>query len=179
MALDAKERNNIILGAVNMTGPDTPVFDEDGNRIPSDWNSRLKLNAKKLTAMLSETSDISKTVDMLAECKVFVGTILYVTKEKSSKRGFVGLKTQESKFSPDGVETVRTEITEGNPDVNEFCRNLRNLTGHRVLVYVFMDKSEDGTRKFRVLQHVEDLGAVDGFDPEEGKALTLGKLTKR
>lgn len=170
MALDTKERNEIILSAVGMTGP----VGED----VADWNSRLNTNAKKLSIMLGENSNVAKTITMIQECKVFSGTILYVAKEKSSKRGFVGLKTKPSKFNEDGVETVRTEITENNPAVNEFCKQLRSLHGHRVLVWVEMQASEDATRKFRILQHVEDLGIDPDYDEETAKAQTLAKMKR-
>lgn len=170
MALDAKERNEIILAAVNMTGP---VGDD-----VSDWNSRVRANTKKLTILLGENSNLAKVIEMVQGCKVFSGTVLHVTKEKSSKRGFVGLKTAPSKFNTDGIESVRTEIMEDNPEVLAFCRQLRSLEGHRVLVWVEMQTNEDATRKFRILQHVEDLGLDPDYDADEGKKLTLGKMRK-
>lgn len=170
MALDTKDRNDIILAAVGMTGP----MGED----ITDWNSRLKANAKKLSIMLGENSDVAKTISMIQDCKVFSGTILYVAKEPTSKRGFVGLKTKPSKFHEDGVETIRTEITENNPEANAFCKQLRTLHGHRVLVWVEMQASEDATRKFRILQHVEDLGLDPEYDEEKAKEQTLAKMRK-
>ncbi|MGK3708777.1 hypothetical protein [Arthrobacter sp. IK3] len=170
MSLDTKERNDIILAAVNMTGP-------VGDDLP-DWNTRVRANTKKLTIMLGETSELAKTIDMVQNCKVFSGTILHVAKEKTSKRGFVGLKTTPSKFNPDGVESVRTEITENNPEALAFCRQLRSLEGHRVLVWVEMQTNEDATRKFRILQHVEDLGLDPEYDEDEAKETTLAKMRK-
>lgn len=161
MALDTQERNNIILGAVNMTGP----VGENA----SEWEDRVIDNAKRLTTLLSETSSVAKTVDMLSEAKKFIGTILYVGKEKSSKRGFVVLKTTPSKLSPDGIETVRTEIVDGNTSVTAFCKDLRsNMVGHRVVVYVEMQTGKDDpSRKFRILQHVTDLGEDNTVTEED------------
>ncbi|MCC3299452.1 hypothetical protein [Arthrobacter caoxuetaonis] len=170
MALDTKERNEIILAAVNMAGP-------VGDDLP-EWNSRVRANTKKLTIMLGENSNLAKIIDMVKGCKIFSGTILHVAKEKSSKRGFVGLKTTPSKFNADGIESVRTEIMEDNPEVLAFCRQLRSLEGHRVLVWVEMQTNEDATRKFRILQHVEDLGLDPDYDADEAKELTLAKLRK-
>ncbi|MCC3292850.1 hypothetical protein [Arthrobacter sp. zg-Y1110] len=170
MALETKDRNEIILAAVNMTGP----VGED----LVDWNTRLRANTKKLTILLGENSNLAKTIEMVQGCKVFSGTVLHVAKEASSKRGFVGLKTTPSKFNEDGVESVRTEITENNPEALEFCRQIRSLEGHRVLVWVEMQTNEDATRKFRILQHIEDLGIDPDYDAAEGKALTKAKMRK-
>lgn len=166
MALDTQERTNIILSAITMAGP---VGDN-----ASEWEDRVVDNAKRVTTMLSETSTVSKTVEMLSEAKKFIGTILYVGKEKSSKRGFVVLKTTPSKLSPDGIETVRTEIVDGNSSVTAFCKDLRtNMVGHRVVVFVEMQTGKDDpTRKFRILQHVTDLGEDNTVTDEDIEAGT-------
>jgi hypothetical protein len=167
LALDTLTRNNIIFGAVGMTGP----IGESA----SDWNEQLVANAKHLTTLLAEGSNVAKTIDMLDEAKKFIGTVLYVGKEKSSKRGFVVLKTNPTKLNPEGIETVRTEIVEGNEPVKKFANDLRlNMVGHRVLVYVEMQTGrDDPTRKFRILQHVSDLGedtSITEDDLETGRA---------
>lgn len=174
MAVDAKERNDIILGAITMTGP---VAD---GQTQSEWDSKLKSNVKSIALMLNDNSDVSRTINMLAECKNFVGTILGVQKEASSTRGFLAIKTTESKWAPDGIETVRTERTDSSAEAKAFASRLRNeLIGHRVLVWVEMQEIRDSGQKVRVLQHVQDLGEDPDFDPEEGKRITLEKMTKK
>ncbi|HEX9087876.1 MAG TPA: hypothetical protein VF867_10150 [Arthrobacter sp.] len=167
MALDTLTRNNIILGAVGMTGA---VGDS-----AAEWEMKLIANAKHLTTLLADGSNIAKTIDMLDDAKKFIGTVLYVGKEKSSKRGFVVLKTSPTKLNAEGIETVRTEIVEGNDSVTAFAKDLReNMVGHRVLVYVEMQTGrDDPTRKFRILQHVSDLGedtSITEDDLAAGKA---------
>ncbi|ACL42349.1 hypothetical protein Achl_4398 (plasmid) [Pseudarthrobacter chlorophenolicus A6] len=175
MPLDTKERNDIILGAVSMTGP----IAEGQTR--SEWDSQLKENAKSLALMLNDNSDVARTINMLSECKNFVGTILGVQKEASSTRGFVAIKTTESKFAPDGIETVRTERTDSSAEVKAFASRLRTeLTGHRVLMWVEMQEIKNSAgQKVRILQHVQDLGPDPDFDPEEGKRITIEKMTKK
>lgn len=175
MPLDTKERNDIILGAVTMTGPVAE------GQTQSEWDSKLKTNAKSIALMLNDNSDVARTINMLAECKNFTGTILGVQKEASSTRGFVALKTVESKFSPDGIETVRTERTDSSAEAKAFASRLRTeLTGHRVLVWVEMQEIKGSAgQKVRILQHVQDLGEDPDFDPEEGKRITIEKMTKR
>src|SRR5437870_8938364 len=124
MAIDAKERNDIILGAVTMTGP---VGDSQ-----SEWDAKLKANAKSLSLMLNDNSDVARSINMLAECKNFVGTILGVQKEESSTRGFVALKTTPSKFNEDGIDTARTERTDSSEEAKALASRLRReLIGQR------------------------------------------------
>lgn len=171
MPLDTKERNDIILGAVAMTGP--------VGESQSEWDAKLKANAKSLSLMLNDNSDVAKSINMLAECKNFVGIILGVQKEESSTRGFVALKTTPSKFNDEGIESVRTERTDSSEEAKAFASRLRReLVGHRVLVWVEMQETKSG-QKVRVLQHVQDLGLDPEFDAEEGKRITLEKMTKR
>jgi hypothetical protein len=145
----------------------------------SEWDAKLKSNAKSLALMLNDNSDVARSINMLADCKNFTGTILGVQKEASSTRGFIALKTVESKFSPDGIEVARTERTDSSDEAKAFASRLRTeLTGHRVLVWVEMQETKGG-QKVRILQHVQDLGLDPDFDPEEGKRITIEKMTKR
>jgi hypothetical protein len=170
MALDAKERNDIILGAVAMTGP--------VGESQAEWDAKLKSNAKSLALMLNDNSDVARSIAMLADCKNFTGTILGVQKEASSTRGFIAFKTVESKFSPDGIEVARTERTDSNDEAKAFASRLRKeLIGHRVLVWIEMQETKSG-QKVRILQHVQDLGLDPEFDPEEGARITLEKMKR-
>ncbi|QOD05915.1 hypothetical protein [Pseudarthrobacter sp. BIM B-2242] len=165
MSIDTATRNNIILGAVSMTGP---VGDSS-----SEWDTRLIANAKRLTTLLSDGSNVARTIQILDEAKKFVGTIVYVGKEKTSKRGFVVIKTGTDR-DEHGLETVRTEIVEGNDSVTAFAKDLReNMIGHRVLLYVEMQVGKTPDKKFRILQHVDDLGedtSITDEDLENGRA---------
>lgn len=154
MTLETQERNSIILNAVAMTGP---VGDDIAL-----WEAQLASNAMRLTTLLEPGSSVAKRIDMLGAAKKFVGTVLLVAKEPTSKRGFVVLKTTPTKLSPDGIETVRTEIADWEGKEGEafaFAKQVRGLVGHRVLVYIEMQTAKDDpSRKFRTLQHVVDYG---------------------
>lgn len=159
MSIDTTTKQSIILGAVGMTGP--------VGESSSEWDARLMGNVKRLTTLLSDGSSAAKTIDMLAEAKKFVGTIAYVGKEKTSKRGFVVIKTGTDR-DEHGLETVRTEIVEGNESVKAFAKDLReNMIGHRVVLYVEMQTGKTADRKFRILQHVEDLGEDTSITDED------------
>jgi hypothetical protein len=94
--------------------------------------------------------------------KSFLGTVVSITKEQSSTRGVVVLHTGTDR-DPNGNETVRTDRTD-DPDGLMMARKVRALRGHKVLVYVELEPSKDGQRKFRVLRHIVD----KGIDPEMG-----------
>jgi hypothetical protein len=150
LTIETTTKQSIILGAVGMTGA---MGDSS-----AEWDARFMSNVKRITTLLSDGSAAAKTIDMLSEAKKFVGTICYVGKEKTSKRGFVVIKTGTDR-DEHGLETVRTEIVEGNESVNAFAKDLReNMIGHRVLLYVEMQTGKTADKKFRILQYVEDLG---------------------
>ncbi|MEH0110587.1 hypothetical protein V6N00_12825 [Tersicoccus sp. MR15.9] len=203
--LTTDQRNQIILAAINMSGavrdvvidpadviaanPDLAGNDQQlkaavasaqlaaREQAQEDWKHGLNRNLKQITVLLNDQSSASKIVDMIHNAKPVMGVLLYVTKEASSTRGFIGLKTRESKWAKDGIETARTERTDTSPEALEFCRQLRALIGHRVLVRIDMQEYDGG--KLRVAQHVEDLGPAKDFDPAEGKELTMAKLNSR
>ena len=66
------------------------------------------------------------------------------------------------------------EIVEGNDSVTAFAKDLReNMIGHRVLLYVEMQVGKTPDKKFRILQHVDDLGedtSITDEDLENGRA---------
>jgi hypothetical protein len=168
MAVTEALRQSIILGAVGMSGE---VGDD-----ASAFEARVKANAKRLTGMLSEHSPVAKTIDMIDDAKKFPATILYLGKEPKTNRAFVVLKTKPSDDNPDGIETARTEIVdwEGKSgEAFEFAKQTRNLTGHRVFVYIELQIAKGTGRKVRILQHVEDLGEdtfITDADLEAGKS---------
>jgi len=59
----------------------------------------------------------------------------------------------------DGIEQVRTERLDhgGRP----LARRCRSLVGHQVRLWVEVQVVSEGGKKVRVLQHIEDLGAVE------------------
>ncbi len=186
----------IILAAITATGP-KPIFPVRGRSTDPEeqqrltaayqaevaafevantaWDQALKGNARDIKIMLTDRSPISKQLTQLdkaigdsADGKVFVGTVVHVTKEASSKRGIVTLHTgteRENKDLPAGQENVRTERTD-NPDGQAIARLATRLIGHRVTVYIELEPYKNGQQKVRVLRHVEDLGIDPNYDPQ-------------
>src|SRR5699024_2401544 len=121
---------------------------------------------RELVAELSEGSTSWKLIDRLTggadglELKRFVGTIVKVTREKSSTRGklllYTGTKKEIDGIEP-GYEIVRTDRTD-DPEGLMVASEAKALIGHRVLVWVVLEPwASDCSRKTRVLVHLMDL----------------------
>lgn len=146
--MDDATRTTIIIAAAQAAGPDAG----DGN-----WGIAVSEKAASIAAMVSPHSPVSKLVTDMAEAKAFTATILEVKKEQSSTRALVSLKTRPSEHHPSGVEPARTDRTD-NPSGLALARKMRELKYHRVMVWIAMEEVSGGSRKVRVLRHVEDLG---------------------
>lgn len=144
-------RQQIILAAVNAAG------EKYDNESPAQYEARVAAEARRIKVMTSPQSRISRALDVLDECKVFTAEVVKIEKEQRSTRGLITLKGKPSKFSPDGIETVRTERTD-NPEGVAMVRALKPLIGHRVLLWVELEAVNEGASKVRVVRHVEDLG---------------------
>lgn len=154
--MDDALRTQIVLTAVTAAGPADPTD-------PAGWQARVADMAAAITAACQPGSQISKVVEQVAASKTFVASIVKVTKEQSSTRGVVTLRTTPNEHHPDGTETARTERTD-NPVGRSMARRLVRLVGHRALLWVEVEPMANGTRKSRVIRHVEDLG------PDEAEA---------
>jgi hypothetical protein len=154
--MDSTTRTVIILAAVSAVGPRGDV---------ADWDFEVAKAAVHITAMLGETSTVSRAVAQVEASTPFPATILSVEPEKSSKRALVTLRTRPSEHHPDGIEPARSERYDG-PFGKDMARRLRALIGHRVIVWVEREAMSNGTRKVRVIRHVED----QGIDPNAGQA---------
>ena len=148
--MDDALRTQIVLAAVSAAGPADPT-DTAG------WQARVADMAAAITAACQPGSQISKVVEQVAASKTFVATVVKVTKEASSTRGIVTLRTTPNDHHPDGIETARTERTD-NPIGRSMARRLVKLVGHRVLLWVEVEAIANGARKSRVIRHVEDMG---------------------
>lgn len=143
------DKHSIITAAVTATGP-------QGND-PTAWRTAVHANIASITAMMDEGSDAMKIIDSVANAKVFPASIAGIEKETSSTRGLVTLRTRPSERHPDGVEQARTERTDSERG-KAMARRLRSLVGHRVLLWVDLQKMSSGNTSVRVIAHVEDLG---------------------
>jgi hypothetical protein len=183
----------IILSALSVTGakPQAPVKSDyvdnaegfavanaayDAATVAYDQN--LKANARDIKVMLGDKSRIGAqlaALDLAMDAdnpggKVFVGTVLGVTKEKSSTRAIVTLHTGTDRTSdnaPAGAETVRTDRTD-NPDGRAIARAAQLLVGHRVTVYIELEQIRGGSTKVRVVRHFEDNGIDPKYDAATG-----------
>lgn len=116
--------------------------------------------------LVSDVADqVVKIQDAIAKSdKSFLGTVVSVKKEGSSTRAIVTLRTGTDRTFdgvPAGCETVRTDRTD-DPDGLLMARKAQSFKGHKVLVYIQLEPSKDGQRKFRVLRHIVDKGVDEG-----------------
>lgn len=159
--------DQVILAAVNAAGPQNQSVNDDGNPDLGVWRANVESAAVQIAVMLGERSSIRKSVEAIADCKVFTATILKVSKEKTSSRGLVELKTKPSTHYPDGIETARTERTDSDLTALQFAKTLQGLVGHRVVVWVQLQVFGDSDHKVRVIKHVEDLGVDAAVEDDD------------
>lgn len=130
---------------------------------------------RELVAELSEGSTSWKLIDRLTggadglELKRFVGTIVKVTREKSSTRGklllYTGTKKEIDGVEP-GYEIARTERTD-DPEGLMLASEAKALIGHRVLLWVILEPwANNADKKTRVVLHLMDLGEDSHFDAD-------------
>ena len=189
--------NDVIIAALHVAGP-KPKAPVRGGSTPEEYTHALeayaaevvahdqsfKAAAREIKVMLTEQSPISKQLIALDKAldpnsgdgKIFIGTIVSVTKETKTTRAILTLHTgtdREAKDSnnvplPIGQEQLRTERTD-NPDGRFMARTAQLLIGHRVTVYVELEAIRGGATKVRVLRHVEDGGVDAKYDAATGQ----------
>ena len=150
--MEQSDKNAIVIAAVGAAGP---VGDDR-----AAWSDRVEEMAASITAMTTPNSDVMKVVDSVSNAKVFTAVLLAITKEKSSTRGLLTLKTRVSEHAPDGTEQARTERTDTRAGL-AMARRCRALVGHHVLVWVEVQTMKNSTNKVRVIVHIEDLGEAE------------------
>lgn len=151
MSITPEARAQIILAAVNAVGPDDGSSD-------TPWATQVASKAADIYVLAyGERSAAVKAITGIENSKVFTATVLDVTKEQSSTRGLVKLKTAPSKFHEDGIEVARTERTD-DPSGRAMARALRAIKGHRIVIWVEVEEINGGASKVRVIRHFEDLG---------------------
>lgn len=161
----------IILAAVTASGAANTY------ETPGAYSAAVEQNAISIAAMLGEGSRIRKAVEAMSQRKPFVGTIVSIKREERSTRGVITLNTGQGNFAfkdaitgqelPAGFEQVRTERTD-DPAGLAMAQKAQALVGHRVLVYVETETFANGTKKVKVLRHLEDLGVEEGQQQAAG-----------
>lgn len=166
MSTDTLIRQNVILAAINMTGP---VGDTD------DWDVKVKQNAKKVASLLNEASPINKTLDAIEGSSKFTGTLVYIGLEKKTGR-FIAIVKSENREKEVSYEGIRTEIGDWQGQTGEayaFAKSLKDQLGHRFVFFKEMQAGKDPNKKFRCLIHAEPIGhdsRVTDEDFAAGKA---------
>jgi hypothetical protein len=153
--MDDTQRTAIILAAVSAAGPPTD---------DADWEATVAQAATRITAMLREGSAVSRAISQVEASTPFLAEVVEVGLERSSKRAVVTLRTRPSEHHPDGLEPARSERWD-RPDGRVMARRLHDLVGHRVVVWVEREAIAGGTRKVRVVRHVEDRGLAETITP--------------
>jgi hypothetical protein len=144
--VDTDVKRQVILAAITAAGP-----------IDDTWHERVKDAARRITVMLADDSPVARTIDQIGASTAFTGVITSVTREASSTRAIVTLRTKATPRNLSGEESLRTERTD-SPDGLAMARRLRALKGHRVLIWKEVESVRGGDVKVRMVRHVEDLG---------------------
>lgn len=136
---------------------------------PNADEAAVTTQVRAIVSRLSEGSpsmnafdEADKRDEATEKVKTFRGVILHVDKEVTSERAVIFLKTQPSKYHPNGKEFARTERTD-TPAGKAVAKQAQALVGHQVQLSVGIEGT--GEVKVRVIRHIEDQGPIPGFDP--------------
>lgn len=144
-------RTQIILAAVSSVG--------ESNGDSTAWQAQVRQAVTDITIMVGDRSPMAKLVDNIAAARVFRAVLIDVVKEKTSQRGFVTLRTKPGKYNKDGTEHARTERMDvkGSPG-HRMAVALRDLKGHHVTIWIYMETPASGGEPVRMIAAVRDEG---------------------
>jgi hypothetical protein len=169
------ETDFIAIAAGTVPGTVTRIVEgDDGTEVQmtdeltdQEWLAKVESRALDLAVM----SHQSRALDVVSKAlskedtkkwKTFTGVIDRVTKEQSSTRGRIFLKTRPSERNPEGKEDVRTGRTDSSQSARDLANKAVALTGHRIQLFVELEPKNDGSgESVRIVHHIVDLGAVD------------------
>ncbi|MFC4225413.1 hypothetical protein [Lysinibacter cavernae] len=151
-AFSTEVRQNVILTAIQMAGPEGTQSDIKGNV------AKIANYLSPNSMLMSNFDQLEKQVNSVEKFKFISGTILYVDIETTSSRGVVILKTQPSQRNPNGQEFVRTDISNENPEVQDLVLLAHNAVGHKVVIKVALENMTNSDNKVRVMKDMEDRG---------------------
>lgn len=158
--MDAGDRLNLVAAAAIAVGPAA----DQGAGTPGGetWQDRVRQKAVDLYVMAKERGSVGRALEQLDECRTYVATVVGGKVERHAlddggelTRGLVKLRVEPSKWTKDGVEYIRTELL-STSEGRILWEQVRELVGHRVLVYAQTEVKDD--RKVKTFRHVEDLG---------------------
>lgn len=175
--MDDNTRTNIILAAVNAVPPVTePLKNRDGEIIATEqevWLAQVADKAKAIAVLTGAKSLVGHQLDVIEaagdpeneSAKIISGSILSITREESSTRGLVSIKTRvHPEYAPDGVEQARTERTDTAAGLMMATRIRNELIGHRVLLFIEQQPIKNSKKKARIIVHIEDLGLDESLN---------------
>ena len=146
-------RTQIILAAINSVG-------EQGAD-PAAWHDQIREAVVDITLLVGDKSPLARLVDQTAGARAFRTIILDVKKEASSQRGHVTMRSKPTKFAKDGIEYARTERMDvkGSPG-HKMAVKLRELKGHHVTIWIYMETPANGGNDVRMVAAVRDEGVA-------------------
>lgn len=156
--MDEETRQTVIFKAIESAGP----VGEDS----AAWQNKVIETASRITAMLSERSQVSRVIEAIEGSKVFHATVTELKLEKSSQRVLVTLATRPSDNNPDGIEVARTERIDNSLGLS-MANRLKAIKGHKVLLWVENQQMASSNKSVRVITHFEDLGVDKNAEVED------------
>ena len=164
MTYSQAELTNIVSAAASSVGAvDPAIFDVE-----------VAKRAAQIITVSSAEGRVGKFLNELSESKPFVGTIYGVKIEPNTKRGLVVIKTQPSDRTPDGVETIRTDIVDGNPLALDLLAQIKAAKGQKALIYKYLE--QNGDQKYRVVKAIQIIGEDPEYNAEEARAAAIAKF---
>lgn len=143
--------DDIILAAIAAAGP-APTRGSRGSGNAA-WVARVREMAGEITLMLDPDGAMYKHVAQYKLVdKPFVAVILGGKVEASTGRAIVRLVADRDGAEEEALRTHHLNT----PDGKRVWEEAKSLKGRRVLVFKLLEE-KDG-RKYRVLQHLRDLG---------------------
>lgn len=163
--IDPTTSAQIVFAAMRMAG-EASSYDS-----AEQWQGAVSYHVGQIAHLMSEDTiaRIPQVVlgardksDETSKC--FTGTLVGLKREETSNRVVLKLRTRTSDRNPEGIDYVRTEPL-WSPAGADIAQRLKGVKGHRLLIYVDMQRMKDGNR-VRVLSAFVDLGTENTTEEE-------------
>jgi hypothetical protein len=166
MTFTQSELTNIVSAAAASVGAvDPAVFDVE-----------VAKRAAQIVTVSSADGRVGKFLNDLSESEPFLATIYGVKIEPNTKRGLVVLKAKPSDRTPDGIETIRTDIVDGNPLALALLGQIKAAKGQKAFVYKFLETN--GDKKFRVVKAIQVIGEDPEFNAESAREVAIATFNE-
>ncbi|MBC9927327.1 hypothetical protein [Leucobacter sp. cx-169] len=124
----------------------------------------------------SAVRSVERQYKDVIEWKTIIGTLNWVDKEVTSKRGVIVLLNPPSDHNKmSGQEVLRTRNVEWDATAQALAQSAQHLVGHKVLCVGAMEKMANGN-KIRMIYSMRSLsdGVVEGFQVQQLALQALG-----